>query len=185
MKFSSIRPLAAAAVLSLCALPQAFAEGPVLKPGQVTEDALVDALTPGDDSPPQLTRSLRPTMHKPEAAKATSSGKANLLITFATGSSDLTPETVKTLEVVAKALQSDRLSGFVFRVEGHADPRGSAELNQKLSEERANAVVAYLSDKLGVPANRLSAVGLGASDPLDPGHPEAPENRRVTFVTSK
>jgi OOP family OmpA-OmpF porin len=162
------------------------AQGPVLKPSQVTEEALVDALAvPGPDSAP-ASRSIRPTLRPSAPASAAAApGKANLLITFATGSSELSPETIHTLEVVAKALQSDRLAGLTFRVEGHADPRGSDEYNMKLSADRAAAVVSYLTDKLGVPAQRLVAVGKGSTEPLDTARPDAPENRRVTFVTEK
>jgi len=177
---------AAAAAATLC-LQTAYAEGPVLKPSQVTENVLVDALAidPGPQDTAGGTRAIRPTLKSGEPAKPAGPGKANLLITFATGSSDLSAETIQTLGVVAKALQSDRLAGFVFRVEGHADPRGSAEYNMKLSEERAQAVVSYLTGKLGVLPDRLAAVGKGATDPINPQHPDAVENRRVTIVTSK
>lgn len=164
----------------------AWAEGPVLKPSQVTENVLVDALgvaAPAADG--TATRSIRPTLRQPETVKPAAPGKANLLITFATGSSDLTPETIRTLEVVARALQSDRLAGLAFRVEGHADPRGSAEYNLKLSADRAQAVVGYLTGKLGVQPDRLVAVGKGSAEPLDPARPEAAENRRVTIVTDR
>jgi OOP family OmpA-OmpF porin len=174
--------VALAAVL----LPPVFAQDPMLKPSQVTESALVDALA--IDGAPQsgtATRSIRPSLKPAGTAKPAGTGKASLLITFATASAELSAETVQTLEVVAKALQSDRLAGFVFRVEGHADPRGPAEYNLKLSEERAQAVVAYLSGKLGVPAERLTPVGKGATEPIDLQHPEAAENRRVTFVTTR
>ena len=75
-------------------------------------------------------------------AKPAALGKANLLITFPTGSAELTPETLRVLQTLGKALQSDRLAGFVFRIEGHADPRGTVESNIKLSEERAQTVAA-------------------------------------------
>ena len=185
--FSRLRFPICAAAASLLLAVAAHAEGPVLKPSEVTENALVDALGPASADTP-ATRSIRPSM-KPSAAAAAAAapapGKANLLITFATGSADLSPETMRTLEVVAKALQSDRLTGLTFKVEGHADPRGSAEYNMKLSAERAAAVVAYLTGKLGVPPERLAAVGKGSTEPLDPARPEAPENRRVTFVTTR
>jgi OOP family OmpA-OmpF porin len=87
--------------------------------------------------------------------------------------------------VVAKALQSDRLAGFGFRVEGHADPRGTSDYNMKLSEERAQAVVSYLTNKLGVLPERLHAVGKGDTELFNPQRPEAIENRRVTIVTTK
>jgi OmpA-OmpF porin, OOP family len=165
----------------------AFAAEPVLKPGQVTESALVEALAieaPQADANGQ-TRSIRPTMKAGGASQAAGAGRASLLITFPTGSADLTPETVKALDTVGKALQSDRLAGFAFRVEGHADPRGGAELNLKLSEQRAQSVVSYLVDKVGILPDRLSAVGKGSAELLNTERPEAPENRRVTIVTTR
>ena len=116
--------------------------------------------------------------------KPAAPGKANLLITFPTGSAELTAETIRVLQTLGKALQSDRLAGFAFRIEGHADPRGTVESNIKLSEERAQAVAAYLSNTLGVLADRLQPVGKGSSEPLNPQQPDAPENRRVTIVTT-
>ena len=188
----SIRRRSAALTLLLTAMAvgAAWAQGaaPILKPSQVTEDNLVDALAidPGpQEGATGATRSIRPTLRPSEPAKPAGPGKANLLITFATGSSELSPETIHTLEVVAKALQSDRLAGFVFRVEGHADPRGTAEMNLKLSEARAQSVVAYLTTKLGVLPERLSAVGKGSSEPINAQQPGAVENRRVTIVTTK
>ena len=184
-----LMPLALALAFSgpVAALAQGAA--PVLKNSQVTEDALIDAL---EIDPPALpegasgtTRALRPSMRPNAATKPAGPGKASLLITFATGSSDLSGETIQVLEKVAKALQSDRLAGFAFRIEGHADPRGAADANQKLSQERAQAVVSYLTAKLGVLPDRLQPVGKGASELLTPQHPEAAENRRVTIVTTQ
>ena len=168
---------------------QAQMAAPVLKTSQVTEDALIDAL---EIAPPALpegasgtTRALRPSMRPTAATRPPGPGKASLLITFATGSSDLSAETIQVLEKVAKALQSDRLAGFAFRIEGHADPRGTADDNQKLSQERAQAVVGYLTSKLGVLADRLQPVGKGATELLNTSHPDAAENRRVTIVTTQ
>ncbi len=191
------RPVSAAATATglalalLAALPasaQKPTAAPVLKAAQVTEDALVDALeiAPApSDAASGATRAIRPSLRPGAAAKPAGPGKASLLITFATGSAELTPETVQVLEKVAKALQSDRLAGFGFRVEGHADPRGGDEINQKLSAERAQAVVGYLTGKLGVLPERLTPVGKGASELLNPQKADAPENRRVTIVTTQ
>lgn len=184
--------LALAAVL--LATTGAWAQGtaPVLKSNQVTEDVLVDALAIDVPEPADAasgaTRGFRPSVRPSSAstqpAKPAAPGKANLLITFATGSSELTPETIKVLETLAKALQSDRLAGFAFRIEGHADPRGSADLNLKLSEERAQSVAAYLTNKLGVLPERIQPVGKGSTELLNPNQPDAQENRRVTIVTT-
>ena len=184
-----LSPLVLALGLSGSLAAQAQMATPLLKNSQVTEDALIDAL---EIAPPPLpegasgaTRALRPSLRPTAATKPPGPGKASLLITFATGSSDLSAETIQVLEKVAKALQSDRLAGFAFRIEGHADPRGAADANQKLSQERAQAVVSYLTAKLGVLPDRLQPVGKGASELLNPQHPEAAENRRVTIVTTQ
>lgn len=177
-------------------LAQAQAAAPVLSNAQVTEDALVDALAIepayADDAASGATRGFRPAVRPGTAsaklatapAKPAAPGKASLLITFPTGSAELTPDTLRVLQTLGKALQSDRLAGFAFRIEGHADPRGTAEANIKLSEERAQAVAAYLSNTLGVLPDRLQPVGKGSSEPLNPQQPDAPENRRVTIVTT-
>ncbi len=193
MKQTFAHRLCAVAATLLITGPWAGAQAqpavPTLKNAQVTEDALVDALTidvpMSADAASGTTRSLRLSVRPGQAAKPPGPGKANLLITFATGSSELTAETIQVLGKVAKALQSDRLAGFAFRIEGHADPRGGADLNQKLSQERAQSVVAYLTGKLGVLPERLQPVGKGSSELLNPQHPEAEENRRVTIVTTQ
>ena len=198
-------PLAAVGSASLLAallaagiggpVPARAQTAPVLSNAQVTEDALVDALAIepayADEAASGATRGFRPAVRPGTAsaklatapAKPAAPGKANLLITFPTGSAELTPDTIRVLQTLGKALQSDRLAGFVFRIEGHADPRGTAESNIKLSEERAQAVAAYLSNTLGVLPDRLQPVGKGSSEPLNPQQPDAPENRRVTIVT--
>ncbi len=184
----------ALALMGACGVQaQGTAPAPVLKNNQVTEDVLVDALAIDVPEPPGgaasgVTRGFRPAIRPGgstfQPAKPAAPGKANLLITFATGSSELSPETIRVLETVAKALQSDRLAGFAFRIEGHADPRGSAEYNLKLSEERAQSVAAYLTTKLGVLPERIQPVGKGSAELLNPGQPDAQENRRVTIVTT-
>jgi outer membrane protein OmpA-like peptidoglycan-associated protein len=83
---------------------------------------------------------------------------------------------------VAHALESAQLSGYKFRIEGHADSRRSAAANMKLSADRAVAVLEYLSRADGVAPERLFAVGKGSSEPLDTQNPTAPENRRVTII---
>lgn len=175
-----------AAALAAAALAALAAE-PLLKPGQVTEDALVNALAiePGPEGAMGQTRSIRPSMKPAGATQAAGPGRAGLLITFPTGSADLTPETLKALDTVGRALQSDRLATFTFRVEGHADPRGGVEMNLKLSEQRAQSVVAYLVDKVGIVPGRLSAVGKGSAELLNADNPIAAENRRVTIVTTR
>lgn len=65
-------------------------------------------------------------------------------------------------------------------VEGHTDQQGSGAYNQKLSEDRAAAVVAYLT-KAGVAPERLASAGFGESRLVDPANTEDAyeKNRRV------
>ena len=52
-----------------------------------------------------------------------------------------------------------------IQIEGHTDNVGSAADNQKLSENRAKAVVSYLNSK-GISPGRLLAKGYGATKPV-------------------
>ena len=104
-------------------------------------------------------------------------GGMNLLITFESGSDRLTGQAKRNLDAFAAALKSPSLSSFAFEVQGHTDARGAADVNQRLSQRRAESVVAYLV-RSGIYGDRLLARGYGESRPMmsDPRHPQ---NRRV------
>jgi len=178
MKRSAIMVALAA---GLAAAP-AFAQSAPLKTSEVTENAIIDALVPGAPeaaaSGPK-SRGFAPSL-RPQAKKP---GSAAVLITFVTNSAQLTPESRNALDTVARALRSGRLASLNFKVEGHADPRGDADHNLDLSRERAESVVSYLINEHGIDRQRLQPVGKGAAEPLNKAQPDAPENRRVTFVT--
>ena len=69
-------------------------------------------------------------------------------------------------------------------VEGHTDDRGNDAFNQQLSEKRANAVRQAAIDRFGADPARISAVGMGESNPIaDNSTPAGREhNRRVVGV---
>lgn len=69
-------------------------------------------------------------------------------------------------------------------IEGHTDNVGDAEYNMKLSKLRAESVVNYLVDKLGIDRSRLSAVGFGASRPIADNATDAGKqaNRRMDAI---
>jgi len=171
--------------LAWCTAFGVQAQSPVLKGSEVTEDALVDALAiEGPAAASGATRGFRPAKPGSNApAPKPGAGKASLLITFPSDSSELTAEARATLDILARAVQSDALAGFSFKVEGHADARGDAERNLKLSQLRAEAVVNYLITQRGILAERLTAVGKGSTEPINTSRIDAPENRRVTIVT--
>lgn len=72
-------------------------------------------------------------------------------------------------------------------VEGHTDSVGSDAYNQKLSERRANAVVKYLVNTVGIEAGKLSAVGYGESRPVASNDTDEgrAKNRRVEFTPNR
>ena len=154
----------------------------VLKGSEVTEVELLDALTPLP--PGTVARGiLVETNRKKTAPSSRQRPSASLLITFDTNSSALSTNARDQLDVVAGALKNERLQGYAFQVEGHADPRGNADDNLALSQQRADSVRSYLIEAHAIAADRLSAVGKGDLEPLIPSVPAAPENRRVTIVT--
>ena len=178
---------ALAVLLGSCVTGAAWAQDAagttVLKGRQVTEENLLDALTPTDAV---VTRSLkvRPSGSGVLAPAPVRKPSASLLITFETNSSELTGAAKQQLDVVGAALKNNRLAEYSFNVEGHADPRGSPEANLVLSKQRAESVRAYLVGNHGIVAQRLQAQGKGDSELLNRASPTAPENRRVTIVTN-
>lgn len=86
------------------------------------------------------------------------------------------------LDAIAK-LKQQHPEWVKIRIEGHADARGSAKLNQSLSERRARNAMKHLI-KIGVPADQLEAIGYGSSRPRDSGTGDEANqrNRRVEFV---
>ena len=171
--------IAALAAAALAAAPGAWAQvGTVFKEKELTEAAIIDALAPED---PVKLRSIQ--VRPAPGTQPVKTPAASLLITFETNSAELTPSSRSALDVVARALASERLREFSFAVEGHADPRGGHELNMRLSQARAETVVDYLVRQHGVGRERLNPIGKGELELANTTVPTAPENRRVTIKT--
>jgi outer membrane protein OmpA-like peptidoglycan-associated protein len=172
-----------AVCIMIAALPAVGQEGPVLKEGQADVGTLVDALAPQEQKAPIRTRGIRLVRDDVGSAPVSPKpSKVSLLITFDTNSANLTSSAKQSLDVVGQALGSEKLAASRFAIEGHADPRGVAAANLKLSQLRAESVRDYLVDKVRIERSRLEAVGKGDRELMDAAHPEAPENRRVTIV---
>ncbi len=102
-------------------------------------------------------------------------------VTFKTGSAELTELSRYQLEDVVSALT--QYPGLQIELGGHTDNTGDAEANLILSQERADRVLNYLTDK-GVDAARLRAVGYGATRPIESNDTEEgrAQNRRIEFT---
>lgn len=87
--------------------------------------------------------------------------KGSATVYFAVKSTKLTEKAKQELDALIESVKSDK--AFMIEVAGFADSTGSAELNEELSQRRAQAVVQYLQMK-DVPLRRILApAGLGAS----------------------
>ncbi|WP_159564449.1 porin OmpA [Budvicia diplopodorum] len=89
--------------------------------------------------------------------------KSDVLFAFA--KSNLKPEGRQALDQLYGELSSINPQNGSIVVLGFTDRIGSEQSNQKLSEQRAHSVVSYLVSK-GIPADKISARGLGEANPV-------------------
>jgi outer membrane protein OmpA-like peptidoglycan-associated protein len=99
-------------------------------------------------------------------------------ITFDFDSAAIRPESSPVLAELYKGLAADTRSRMV--IEGHTSSEGTEDYNLRLSERRAQAVVADLVSR-GLAGARVSAAGLGESRPIASNNDESGRslNRRV------
>src|SRR6266851_669511 len=102
-------------------------------------------------------------------------------IVYETGKAVIKPESEPTLNALKDFM--DQNKNFTrIRIEGHTDNVGKSPDNLKLSQDRASAVVKWLSDH-GVPKERCLAVGFGDGKPIADNKTEdgKAQNRRTEF----
>lgn len=99
-------------------------------------------------------------------------------ITFATGKSDIRNDFYSVLDSVVLILNEFKKTRIV--VAGHTDNTGGADLNQRLSEDRAGSVKQYLTSS-GIASGRVNSVGYSYRYPIAPNSTPAGReaNRRV------
>ncbi|MDZ7639007.1 MAG: OmpA family protein [Bryobacterales bacterium] len=105
-------------------------------------------------------------------------------ILFDVGKFDLKPGTREALAKIAGILTWT--PGLTLEVEGHTDSTGSDELNRKLSEQRAAAVLNYLVDQGVPPLSNITGRGYASSRPVagNDTRDGRQRNRRVELVIS-
>jgi len=102
-------------------------------------------------------------------------------VNFDTGRATIRPDSYGLLDDVADVMKSNPQARKI-EVSGHTDDRGGEANNRRLSQSRAEAVVAYLVGK-GVEESRLEAKGYGQDTPIDTNRTVSgrANNRRVEF----
>jgi outer membrane protein OmpA-like peptidoglycan-associated protein len=106
--------------------------------------------------------------------------KGQATVKFAVGSSKISPEDQEQLKQLAQSAEG--LKGYIVEVMGYADSTGNAEMNTKLSEDRAKAVITCLVQQGKVPIRHIVAPGaMGEYGEAAPNETKAgrAENRRV------
>lgn len=170
-----------ATTVSQSAQPQSGASGAVQQE-QARQENAATASAVAASSPQKGEQTLPPQAVKHLAAADLQSGYQNIYFDF--DSSALSEAARKTLTGNFERLKENPRAEL--RIGGHCDERGSDEYNLALSERRARTALNYLT-ALGIPAERLSAVGYGEEKPADPGHDQAAwdKNRRDEFAIVK
>ncbi len=105
-------------------------------------------------------------------------------VTFASGKSDITPESSMILAKALKTLQT--YSDIIVEIRGYTDNVGRKSSNIKLSQKRADSVRNWLVEN-GVDGSRIRAVGYGPANPIVPNDTKENKrkNRRIEFVRVK
>jgi outer membrane protein OmpA-like peptidoglycan-associated protein len=129
----------------------------------------------------ELLRQLNLVLATRESARGLIVNMSDVL--FDTGRYTLKPGAREKLAKVAGIILVH--PGLKIEVEGHTDSTGTMEFNQKLSEQRADAVRAYLVTQ-GVSPDAIVSRGFGQSQPVADNHNAAGRqaNRRVELVVN-
>ncbi|MDT0554189.1 OmpA family protein [Urechidicola vernalis] len=138
--------------------------GPASNNGCPFTDTDGDGIADKDDNCPEDAGSAANNgcPEVPESVKEALRAYAKTIV-FDTGKETIKDTSADVLEKIVAVMKDYPQEKFV--VEGHTDNVGSEANNQKLSERRAESVLAYLLSK-GVSSDNLSSKGYGESNPI-------------------
>src|SRR6185436_17856053 len=102
-------------------------------------------------------------------------------IQFDTGKASIKQSSYPICDEIVKLLKANPDIKHMT-IDGHTDNRGALDMNNKLSQDRADSVMKYLTSH-GIDESRLEAHGFGPSKPIDSNETDAgrQKNRRVEF----
>jgi outer membrane protein OmpA-like peptidoglycan-associated protein len=137
----------------------------------------------------QLDQSTQDALNRATAAGKLAEGKflysmvlSDDSVKFPLDSSKLSPEAQQRLNDFADKLKTDNRNVYL-EIQGHTDAKGPDTLNQRLGEERAEAVRLFMNQH-GVPLNRMATISYGKADPVADNKTRTgrAQNRRVVLV---
>ncbi|MDP2834498.1 MAG: OmpA family protein [Pseudomonadota bacterium] len=149
-----------------------------------------DRLTRNESDIAQISRTAQEALERAAAAGKLAAGKmayevvlSEDKVKFGASKTLLSTEAMRALAEFAGKIKAENRSVFI-EVQGHTDGTGSAAVNQKIGQQRADAVLRYLHTKGGLPLHRLSAISYGESMPVagNMNRDGRAKNRRVVLV---
>ncbi len=147
------------------------------------EPGQAPAPPPAAAAEPAPTPAAAPVTAAAMNSNLASTGQVTLYgITFDFDKADIKPESKAQIDEIAKVLAGN--AELKLRVIGYTDNKGTADHNLKLSQRRADSIVAALVKNYGIAASRLSAIGAGSNAPVASNDIEEgrAKNRRVELL---
>ncbi len=134
-----------------------------------------ETLANKDNEINNLKKALEECQNRP-APKAETATNLQPTVIFRQGKTTVDPAQVASIELIANYMKNHKDSKV--EIKGYASPEGSKEINEKISQQRADAVKNILVKKYKISADRLKATGMGATDKL---FEQVEFNRVATF----
>lgn len=137
----------------------------------------------------QLDQTTKEALDRATAAGKLAEGKflysmalSDDSVKFPINGAKLSPEAQERLTAFADKLKEDNRNVYL-EIQGHTDGRGPASINQRLGEQRAEAVRLFMNQH-GVPLNRMSTISYGKADPVADNKTRTgrAQNRRVVLI---
>jgi outer membrane protein OmpA-like peptidoglycan-associated protein len=150
--------------------------------GEAPPELIYEALTAPPVQRPPRRYTLDEVRHSPTVRAYTRSVDVNT-INFDAGSWEVKPDQVSRLDAIAAALGRAITANpnEVFLIEGHTDAVGNDTDNLSLSDRRAQAIAAVLTQSYNIPPENLTTQGYGEQYPKVQTQGPSRENRRVTL----
>ena len=137
----------------------------------------------------QLDQTTKEALDRATAAGKLAEGKflysmvlSDDSVKFPVDSAKLSPEAQERLTAFADKLKTDNRNVYL-EIQGHTDGRGPVAVNERLGEERAEAVRRFMNQH-GVPLNRMATISYGKAEPVADNKTRTgrAQNRRVVMV---
>ena len=104
-------------------------------------------------------------------------------IDFDTDTPVVRPSSYEMVGRIADAMVHASLLPYNFLIVGHSDATGRREANAMLSQRRADAIRDVLVNTFKISSKRISSLGVGEEQFIDPAHPTSKDNLQIQILT--